>query len=224
MIRHEHKQGASNHRCYNVLVLVVLQSMIVAQLSFADSISFSANSVVSSYESGNEKTTLEGKAKVRTSDLDISANRIEIIGSKQEILYARGQVSVIDRKRNMVIQGNIFNFDRKLELLLVQGSAMLEDFDNKVVIRSELFEYRMKTDLALINTGVRLYKDDIRAQAESASYDRKKSVLVLKGMPVVNKGADRYQADTIRIFTETDEIELLGAVEGTVKDKSSGGT
>lgn len=200
-------------------VLILLLFGLSATVSAAGTISFTANSVKSSFEKNNEKTSLSGNARVVSGSLTISADRIEIIGSSQRYVSASGQVTVKDSERNIIMQGQNLSYDRSLELVRVQGGAMLEDFGNKVVIRSGLFEYRLDDNLAIMNAGVRLYKDDLEAKAEYATYQRETSMLELNGLPEVTKGKDVYTAGFIRVNTKTDEIQLLGGVSGTVGPK-----
>lgn len=206
---------------YRLLLSALLILSSATALFGAGTIKFSANSVKSSFEKNNEKTTLNGDAKVVTGSLTISADTIEISGSSQRYVSASGRVTVKDQERNIIMQGQNLSYDRTLELVKVQGNAMLEDFGNKVVIRSGLFEYRLKDNLAIMNAGVRLYKEDLEAKAEYATYQRDSSMLELNGLPEVTKGKDTYSAGFIRVNTKTDEIQLLGGVSGTVAPKTS---
>lgn len=199
-----------------LLCTALLLAGLVVTSHAADTINFSADSVQSVFEKYNERTTLSGNAKVSTGSLTIQADRIEISGSGNRYVQASGTVRVRDEQRQIIMQGQSLQYDRTLDIVRVNGQAMLEDFKNKVVIRSGSFEYRLKDNLAIMNAGVRLYKDDLEARSEFATWQRQTAALELNGQPEVTKGKDRYKASTIRVNTDTNEIQLLGGVSGDV--------
>jgi lipopolysaccharide export system protein LptA len=187
----------------------------------ADPINFSAESVKSSFEKNNERTTLSGNAKVSTGSLTIQADLIEIAGTNKRYVQANGNVRIRDNARNIIMQGQVLQFDRTQDLVKISGAAMIEDFENKIVIRAGAFEYRLQDNLAIMNAGVRIYKDDLEARSEFATYQRDLSTLELNGRPEVTKGKDTYRAGSIRVNTATDEIQLLGAVSGDIGSQGS---
>jgi len=179
-------------------------------------IQFSADSVRSVFEKGSEKTELNGNATVNTGSLRIKANKIQIIGAKQRFVRANGAVSIRDEERNLMIQGATLNYDRDLEIVKLEGNAILEDFKNDMTIRAAFFEYRLNDNIAILNVGVRIYKKDLNARAEYAMYQRDAKMVELNGLPVVTRKGDTYKANVIKVNTETDEIQLLGTVSGSV--------
>jgi len=199
---------------------MVLWAILAPAMAFAESsIAFSAQSVKSSFEKGNEKTTLSGNATVSTGSLRIQSDSIEIIGAKQRYIRAEGNVSVKDDERGFIVQGSRLMYDREMEIVKLDGNATLEDFKNDVLIRAVFFEYRMKENTAIFNVGVKMFKKDLDAKAEYGSFSRDTKVLELNGLPVVTKGKDVYKANLIRVNTETDEIQLSGSVRGEVETK-----
>jgi lipopolysaccharide export system protein LptA len=190
---------------------------------YADkNIRFSANSVKSSFEKGNEQTALNGNADVSTGSLRITADQITIIGDKQRYVRASGNLVVRDEERDLIIQGATMNYDRELETVKLEGNAVLEDFKNDLLIRAMFFEYHLNENSAILNVGVRLYRKDLEAKAEYASYIRDANMLELTGLPVVHKGKDTYRAGFIRVNTKTDDIQLVGAVTGDVDSSKKG--
>ena len=64
---------------------------------------------------------------------------------------------------------------------------------------------------------VRVLRDDLTARAQFLRYRRNDDVLELSGFPVVFWDGDEYRARRIVMNLETEEIELIGQVQGSVQ-------
>lgn len=202
-------------------IMTVSLVLLLVSYVFADSISFSAGKVRSVFASGKEETVLSGNARVVTGKIEILAAELRLSGKNQRYVESSGHVSIRDGERELTLQGDSLFYDRDEDILRIRGNAIMEDFKNEMVIRAGVIENRNKENLALVQVGVRIFKKDITARAEAVIYRRDKKTVELSGLPVVYKNRDEYRASSISIDLDTDEIQLIGKVQGNVQTKSS---
>jgi lipopolysaccharide export system protein LptA len=210
-----------------VLAAVILAFALVfpqVRLAAADPITFAAGKVKSVFASGREETVLSENARIVTGDIEISAAEIRLYGNKQRFIEGSGNIAIHDSKRNINLTGDVLFFDRDTEILKVTGNTVMEDFDNDMLVRGGMLESRNKDNITIIQVGVRVFKKDIVARSEMLVYRRDDDMVELTGLPFVTKKKDEYKASTITIDLKTEEIQLMGKVQGTVQSKSDEGT
>jgi lipopolysaccharide export system protein LptA len=203
--------------------LPALVALLVAGWScplVAESFSFSADSVQSVMAEGKERTVLSGRAHVRSGSLDIRADRIEITGKDSNFLECTGGVLAVDDKRGIKIDTPLLRYDRKKKFSHMEGPSVLEDRKNKVVLKALWIENDGETDLTVAQVNVRILKEDLACRAEYAIYRRADKSLELTGAPSAYKKGDEYRATRILVNTDTEEIELEGEVQGSIKSAS----
>ena len=205
-------------RFFLVAAVVLLP---LAQLWASDPISFSADKVKSIFASGREETQLSGKAWIKTGDIEIKADEIRLYGTKQRYIESNGSVSIHDSKRQVNLAGDSVFYDRDSEILKVSGNTVMEDFKNDMLVRGGMLESRNKDNISIVQVGVRVFKKDIVARSEMLIYRRDDDMVELTGLPFVTKKKDEYRASTITINLKTEEIQLLGKVQGTVQAKNN---
>jgi lipopolysaccharide export system protein LptA len=88
-------------------------------------------------------------------------------------------------------------------------------------VKGSFIEYDGKAETAIIQIGVRILKDEMVCRSEYAFYRRKEKLLELSGMPVVVKGQSRYEATSISVNLDTEEITMKGSISGTIEQKAS---
>jgi lipopolysaccharide export system protein LptA len=91
----------------------------------------------------------------------------------------------------------------------------MEDYTNELVVKGGIIENWNEEDLVTMQIGVRIIKENMISRCEYARYNRNTDIVRLTGLPIVYKDDDVYEATTIRINLETDEIILEGDVKGT---------
>jgi lipopolysaccharide export system protein LptA len=187
----------------------------------ADTLTFSADSVQSSQAKGKERTILMGKASVNADGNLISADRIELYGKNNRYVLCSGNVSLVNTKKGLFVKTQKLDYDRTRELSRMEGFTTLEDKENKVVLKGSFIEHDGKAETAIIQIGVRILKDEMVCRSEYAFYNRKTKQLELSGMPVVNKGQNHYEADTISINLDNDEITMKGSISGKMDTSGS---
>jgi lipopolysaccharide export system protein LptA len=182
----------------------------------ADTFQFSGDRTEIVLAEGRERTVLRGNALVVSNAFTLRANEIELYGPDFRYAAMRGAVHVLDSARDMSITAGTLWFDRHTENSRAEADVMVEDRENDLIVRAGYLETREGGDLLFAQISVRVLQDDLTARAQFLRYRRADSGIELSGFPVVYWKGDRYRATRIVLNLDTEEIELLGRVEGTV--------
>ncbi|MDR2632259.1 MAG: hypothetical protein LBC51_01365 [Treponema sp.] len=183
-----------------------------------DIFTFKANRMNGSRASGKELTVLTGNAEVRSDNLLLRANRIEIHGDNNQFVDCTGEVWGKEEAKDIYFQTDRLRYDRKLKIARLEGNATLEDKKNKIVAKGRFIEYDDQAEVTVFQIGVRLFKDTMVCRSEYAVYRRTEKLLDLSGFPVVFKKNDEFRADRIRVDLDTDDVTMEGTVSGSIKD------
>jgi lipopolysaccharide export system protein LptA len=167
---------------------------------------------------GRETTILTGNAEVRSDNLLLRAQRIEIQGDDNQFIDCSGGVWGMEEEKEILFYTDRLRYDRNLKIVRLEGNSSLEDRKNEIVTRGRFIEYDDKNEIAVFQISVRLFKDDMVCRSEYATYHRQEKKLDLSGFPVVYKKDDEFRADRIRVDLDTDDVTMEGAVSGTIKN------
>jgi lipopolysaccharide export system protein LptA len=202
--------------------LLVALMMAAAPLLFADTFSYAGDSATTVLAEGSQHALLTGHAEVKTEDLRITADSIELFG--KDFIYAqcRGNVRVVDTKRGLDLTSKELFYDRDRKIARIKGNAVMSDLKNEMVVKGGFIEDRDTEQITIVQIGVRIFKKDIVCRAEFAKYWREKKLLELSGMPWVSKASDVYQAARITVNLDTEDITLEGDVQGTIQTPDKG--
>jgi lipopolysaccharide export system protein LptA len=204
--------------------ILALLMMAASPHLFADTFSYSGDSATTVLAEGSQHALLTGHAQVKTQDLRITADSIELFG--KDFIYAqcKGNVRVVDTKRGIDLTSQELFYDRDRKIARIKGNAVMSDLKNEMVVKGGFIEDRDTEQITIVQIGVRIFKKDIVCRAEFARYWREKKMLELSGMPWVSKSADVYQAARITVNLDTEDISLEGDVQGTIQtpDKEKG--
>lgn len=207
-----------SNNCHRRLLFSFL-FLLCLQISFAassDTFTFKADRMSGSRAMGREVTILIGNAEVRSDNLLLRADRIEIHGDDNQFIECIGNVWGHEEEKNILFIADRLRYDRVQKIARLEGNATLEDRENEVVARGRFIEYDENNEIAVFQISVRLFKDDMVCRAEYAVYRRREKLLDLSGFPVVYKGDDEFRADRIRVDLDTDDVIMEGAVQGTI--------
>jgi len=182
----------------------------------AEKFSFKADKMSGSKALGKETTILIGNAEVRSDNLLLRADRIEIQGKDNQFILCTGNVWGHEEDKNILFFTDKLQYDRKLKIARLEGNSSLEDRANEVVARGRFLEYDDKNEVAVLQISVRLFKDEMVCRSEYAIYRRNDKLLDLSGFPVVFKKNDEFRADKIRVDLDTDDVTMEGTVSGTI--------
>ena len=195
--------------------LIILLFFCIQSLA-ADIFTFKADRMSGSRALGRESTILIGNAEVRSDNLLLRAERIELHGDNNRFIECYGNVWGHEEVKDILFFTERLRYDRTLKIARLEGSSTLEDRQNEIVARGRLIEYDEVNETAVLQISVRLFKDDMVCRAEYAVYRRIEELLDLSGFPIVYKGDDEFRADRIRVDLETDDVIMEGSVEGTI--------
>lgn len=200
--------------------VLLVTALAVTPVWAAKELRWTAGNQRTSVAEGREYTLLSDGAVVQSDSTEIRANEIELYGDEFRYVVARGDVTVRDDERGILLDTDELFYDREREITRVDRYFEMQDLKNEVVVKGSFFEYFGDDDVAIIQIGVRILKVDedteLACRSESARYDRGTETLELSGMPRVVRNEDLYQANLITIDLQTDEIFLKQGVTGRI--------
>jgi len=199
-------------------LFIVFSFLIASHFASADVFTFRADRMSGTKAIGKETTILIGNAQVRSDNLLLKANRIEIQGENNQFIDCSGGVWGFEEEKNILFFTDRLRYDRKLKIARLEGNSTLEDRKNQLVAKGNFIEYDDKAEVTVMQISVRLFKDDMVCRSEYAVYRRNEKLLDLTGFPVVFKKDDEFRADRIRVDLDTDDVTMEGAVSGTIKN------
>ncbi len=183
---------------------------------WTDTFTFSADRMNTVLAKGKERTLLSGNAKIISRNTVITADEIEIYGSDSQFALCRGNVTVKDEEKGIILHSENLFYDRENDVSRIEGYVEMEDQKNELVVKGGLLEHYGEQDITIIQIGVRILKEDMVCRSEFARFKREEEILELSGLPFVYWKGDEYRATRIIINLDTDEIRLEGEVRGTV--------
>jgi lipopolysaccharide export system protein LptA len=192
--------------------------LFLALSAAADTFSFKADKMSGSRALGKEITVLVGHAEVRSDNLVLKAERIEIQGDDNQFIDCSGKVWGQEEEKDIFFETDRLRYDRTLKIARLEGNSTLEDKKNEIVAKGRFIEYDDQAEITVFQISVRLFKDDMVCRSEYAVYRRNEKLLDLSGFPVVFKKDDEFRADRIRVDLDTDDVAMEGAVSGTIKN------
>jgi len=197
-------------------LLILLFIFLGIQNAGADVFTFKADRMSGSRALGRESTILIGNAEVRSDNLLLRADRIEIQGDNNQFISCTGNVWGHEENKNILFYTDKLRYDRKLKIARLEGNSTLEDRDREIVARGRFIEYDDLNEITVLQISVRLFKDDMVCRSEYAIYHRNDRLLDLSGFPIVYKSDDEFHADKIRVDLDTDDVIMEGTVSGTI--------
>ncbi|MCL2180225.1 MAG: hypothetical protein FWB83_03770 [Treponema sp.] len=209
--------NAANHtNSWYGLQLIILFFIAGVQFAAADVFTFRADRMTGSSALGRETTILIGNAEVRSDNLLLRADRIEISGENNRYIDCIGNVWGHEEDKDILFISDRLRYDRRLKIARLEGNSTLEDRENRIVARGRFIEYDDANEIVVFQISVRLFKDDMVCRSEYAVYRRREKLLDLSGFPIVYKNNDEFRADRIRVDLETDDVIMEGGVTGTI--------
>ncbi len=209
-----------------LLAALLPAASLAAADSAGDTFRFSGDRTSIVLTRGQERTILSGNARIISDKIEVTASEIELYGEDFRYAVCRGNVRAVNRQEQIDLTSERLYLDRELDITRAQGNAEMEDRQEEIIVKGDFIEHREQEDITIVQIGVRILREDMASRSEFARYRRGEKILELSGMPVVHWKGDVYRAARIIINTETDEIELIGQVSGSVRSekKESPGT
>ena len=174
---------------------------------YTETIYFSGDSLVAKTSENSEYTSLDGNAEVKTDDLEIQADFIEISGK--------------NLTSNFSFSCEKLHYDRITKIALLETAVELHDTENDVRISAQSIEYNQKTDIATMQIEVRLTSKDSICTSALAIYNKAQQRVVLSGSPKIERNKDIFQAQEIILDIQTEEIKLDGKIRGSIVNEDA---
>ncbi len=187
--------------------------------SFAETITFSADSMTGQTgDSSNTATVLDGHAYVKTSSMEISAERIELSGDDYTNITAEGYVIGKNLDSKMEFECETMEYNRETKVASLKGNVKLKDPENKVDATAQIIDYNQDTEIAVLQIQVNLTQKNNICKGAYAVYQKKAQMLDISGNAEVKQDKDIFRAQQITLNLDTQNITLAGNVKGTVND------
>ncbi|MDR0684344.1 MAG: LptA/OstA family protein [Spirochaetaceae bacterium] len=184
----------------------------------AETFTFKADKMSGNKATGKEATILTGNAEVRSDNLLLKAERIELLGKDNNLIDCSGSVWGNQEEKGIFFRSDRMIYDRDKKIAYLEGNSTLEDKKNEVVARGRYIEYDENSEITVFQISVRLFKNNMVCRSEYAVYRRNEKLLDLSGYPVVYKKNDEFRADKIRVDLDTDDVIMEGSVAGSIKE------
>ena len=206
------------------LTLLTLASALALTQSFAETITFSADSMNGVSGKNSDKTTLSGHAKIKADAMEISADSIELYGKDFRFMKATGSIKGTNSQSKLDFTCTSMTYDRVTKIAVLRNTVHLVDKENNVTADAELIEYNQNTEIAVMQLNVYIVQDENTCSAAHAIYNKKQQLLDMSGNPQIVQNKDTFRAQEISLNLKTNEITLDGRVHGSVTTKDSAST
>lgn len=199
-------------------ITTILLFSLLFFMAFSESISFKASRMTGNAGETRQETVLSGNAWVKTSDMEIYADKITLSGSDYEKVTAEGNIRGEDTESGFSFSCGKLTFNRDTGIARLQDEVSLDDKQNGVKATAGIIEYDRATETAVLQISIRLEQKDSVCTSALAVYRKNEQTLEMNGNPVVVRGKDTFRAQTIFFNLDTQEIVLDGRVSGTVSE------
>lgn len=187
--------------------------------SFAETITFSADSMTGQTgDSSNTATVLDGHAYVKTSSMEILAERIELSGDDYNNITAEGYVTGKNLDSKMEFECETMEYNRETKIASLKGNVKLKDPENDVDATAQIIDYNQDTEIAVLQIQVNLTQKKNICKGAYAVYQKKAQLLDISGNAEVKQDKDVFRAQQITLNLDTQNITMAGNVKGTVND------
>jgi lipopolysaccharide export system protein LptA len=199
-------------------IVFAVFTLSVAGTVGADTFTFKADRMSGGKAAGREITILTGNAEVRSDNLLLKADRIEIQGDNNQFIDCSGRVWGQEEEKDIFFETDRLRYDRNLKIARLEGNSTLEDRKNEIVAKVRFIEYDDQSEVTVFQISVRLFKETMVCRSEYAVYRRTEKLLNLSGFPVVYKKDDELRAERIKVDLDTDDVTMEGSVTGSIKN------
>ena len=179
---------------------------------FCEIITFKADSLTGTAGSTSDTTRMKGNAFVKTSNMEISAESIELSGDDYRFILADGNVTGKNLESKMEFTCGKMNYDRQTKIAYLEDAVHLVDTANEVTADAQIIDYNQNTEIAVMQIGITLKQKDNTCTAAYAVYRKNDKILEMSGNPKIIQGVDTFRAQEITLNLDSQEITLDGRV------------
>ena len=199
------------------ILSILLAASFISSL-FAETITFKADSLTGTAGNNSDTTRMQGNAFVKTSNMEISADSIELSGNNYRYIIADGAVTGKNLESKMEFTCGRMRYDRETKIAYLEDSVHLVDTANGVTADAQIIDYNQKTEIAIMQIGITLKQKENVCTSAYAVYRKNDKMLEMSGNPKIVQGQDSFRAQEITLNLDSQEITLDGRVSGTVTD------
>ncbi len=169
---------------------------------------------------GRESIILTQGAIVTVGSITIEAETIELSGKNSRYLTGTDNVRIVDSSRGLTIIASNISYDRELESILIDSWVEIQDLENEVIASGAYLSYDQAKGIMRLQIAVKLLHHTesgaMVCRADTMEYNRQEMTLALTGNSSVYWKGDSYEASSISVDLNTEEIRMEGSIKGTV--------
>lgn len=209
-------QKMRNRHFITLTILIFLFPLSV----FAEDITFSSGYTRVVMKGENKTVELTENVRVKSGQIDITANKIIISGENYSYLQCIGNVKVIDHERDIVLRSSTLSYNRSTEFITIDGWVEMQDSKNEVSVSSAWLEFDLNGGILRLQLQTKILKSTSKGpmvcRADNVTYDRNSETITLLGSAEVEWNKDVYKAQKLSVDLKTEEIVMTGDISGTV--------
>lgn len=198
------------------LFLLTSFLLLINTTVFAETITFSANSMSGSAATSSSQTILRGNATVITETMEIHAQEIILSGDNYTNIKASGNITGKNKETGMTFSCQYMTYNRNTNIATLQDSVIFIDTENQIEAKAQHIEYNQNNEIAIMQIDVELSKEDKKCTAAYAVYKKDSQLLELSGNACVTMTQDIVRSQNITFNLQTNEINFDGHVKGTI--------
>jgi lipopolysaccharide export system protein LptA len=191
--------------------------LLTSGFLFGEVITFSADKMAGYSGDTSDYTRLEGRAIIKTTKIEITADLVELSGDDFRFISATGSVKGRNIDSDMDFSCDSMHYDRKTEVVILRTNADILDHQNEVTAKAQLIEFNQKTEVAIMQIDVELKQKRSVCTSAFAIYRKQEQMLEMSGNPKIQREEDQFRAREIILNLDTEDILLDGRVRGSVK-------
>ncbi|MCK9286896.1 MAG: LptA/OstA family protein [Sphaerochaetaceae bacterium] len=207
----------------NKIVAITVLIMIIAVPLFSvqqEKITFKGGYTKASTKDGKQAIMLSDGAVVTVGSIVFEADSIELSGEDFRFLNASEKVVVVDTDKKLQIESSTLTYDRLEKQLIIDDWVEIQDLNHQIIATGAFLTYEETNGVILLQIEARLSRHTdsgaMVCRADSIRYDRANQKLILTGNSSVYWKNDRYQAHTITVDLNTEQIVMEGAIQGII--------
>ena len=187
------------------LKILILFFVSIFQSVLADS-EFIFESKSIEYKENDNLIIAKGDVKITSTDsLTIQANESRYFKLSNE-LFLQGNVKIIDKKKNIIIESNKIEYFKNLELIKSDAATDIKISNNYIINTSGLNYLRINKILSSNNKTTLLDKFNNKVEAENFVYLLQEKKFKSKNLKIIDKDLNEYLTNNALIDLNNNKI------------------
>ncbi len=205
-------------RKLRTIALVAAMAIVFALPSFSGAIEFSGGHTTVTMQGSSKRVVLSSGAVVKTDDVELSSDSIELYGENYSFVLCTGNVKAKQNDKGISFSSPNLFYDRESGKVSSDSWIEIQDPENQAALSGGWFEYDMqssKMKLQLMAKIVKVTDSGLMVcRADSIEYDGSANTVTLKGNASISWNDDTYNAAMIVVDLNTEDIKMYGTISG----------